>query len=69
MVGVKDNVEEGLLDLEINKGGSNMSSGRRQMISLARALLRDKQIIILDEATSAMDFDNDIKVSLSLPSF
>jgi len=43
------------LNYKINKKGSNLSGGERQRISLARALLKNPDVIILDEATANID--------------
>jgi len=54
------------LDTELSEGGASISSGERQLISIARAFARDPDLIILDEATSYIDSETESKIQNAL---
>ncbi|EIW86373.1 hypothetical protein CONPUDRAFT_78742 [Coniophora puteana RWD-64-598 SS2] len=54
------------LDSAIASGGGNLSVGQRQILALARAMVRGSKLLILDEATSAIDYKTDTAIQESL---
>ena len=53
-------------DTPIGENGARLSGGERQRISIARALLKDAPIVLLDEATASLDVENETKVQEAL---
>lgn len=53
-------------DTKIGENGSKLSGGERQRISIARAILKDAPIILLDEISASLDIENEIKIQAGL---
>ena len=53
-------------DFEINEDGTNISAGQRQLITIARALLADRPMLILDEATSSVDTRTELRIQQAM---
>ena len=54
------------LDTVLSEGGASISSGERQLLSIARAFARDPELILLDEATSYIDSETEVKIQAAL---
>ena len=57
---------DGDLDREVNQGGSNFSGGQRQRLCLAQCFLKDSDVLILDDSTSALDFHTESLIKQQL---
>ncbi len=53
-------------DMELNEDASNISQGQKQLLTIARAILADKPILILDEATSSVDTRTEVLIQKAM---
>lgn len=58
--------KEGKLDHMIEQGGRNLSGGQKQRLTIARAVVKDPDILILDDSASALDFATDARLRAAL---
>lgn len=58
--------KEGRLDFMIAQGGKNLSGGQKQRLTIARAIVRKPEILILDDSASALDFATDAKLRAAI---
>ena len=55
-----------LFDTSVGENGKNLSGGQKQRIAVARALIHDRKILLVDEGTSALDQENALIIELAL---
>ena len=58
--------KRGQLDFEVTQGGKNLSGGQRQRLTIARALVRNPKVLILDDSASALDYATDAKLRMAI---
>ena len=60
-----EEMEDGY-DTEVGEGGGRLSAGQKQLVSFARAILAEPQILVMDEATSSVDTETELKIQQGL---
>lgn len=58
--------KRGQLDFEVTQGGKNLSGGQRQRLTIARALVRNPKVLILDDSASALDYATDARLRMAI---